>query len=157
MDFPRLEGARRASGRRGKSKPTPTALPAEALMINNTNYAHWDRLKAKSLDAQFSHEMMTGLNCSPFEADAIVEKVHEVYSPFWDDSPGLRPGQIQMVVVDASVAPNVALRKAKQRVVTLTLHAGTEDLDFRKNRSVPALRRKRLCRMAEKPSSKGDC
>ena len=124
-------------------------------MINNTNYAHWDRLKAKSLDAQFSHEMMTGLNCSPFEAEAIVEKVHEVYAPIWDASPGLRPGQVQVVVVDASVAPNVALSKAKQRVVTLTLHAGTEDLNFRKNRSVPALRRRRLCRMAEEAFQQG--
>jgi hypothetical protein len=124
-------------------------------MINNTNYAHWDRLKAKSFDAQFTHEMMTGLNCSPFEAEAIVEKVHEVYSPFWEDSPGLRPGQIQMVVVDASVAPNVPLNKAKQRVLTLTLHAGAEDLDFRKNRSVPALRRKRLCRMVEEAFQQG--
>ena len=49
MDFHRLEGARRASGRRWKSKSTPTALATEALMINNTNYAHWDRLKAKIL------------------------------------------------------------------------------------------------------------
>ncbi len=54
-------------------------------MINNTNYAHWDRLKAKSFDAQFTHEMVTGLNCSPFEAEAIVEKVHEVYSPVWTE------------------------------------------------------------------------
>jgi len=25
-------------------------------MINNTNFAHWDRLKAKSLDTQFRNE-----------------------------------------------------------------------------------------------------
>ena len=124
-------------------------------MINNTSYAHWDRLKAKTLDAHFSNEMMTGLNCSAFEAEAILEKVHEVYARLWEDSPALRPGQIQMVVVDASVAPNVPLARAKQRVVTLTLHAGVEDLDFRKSRSVPALRRRRLGRMAEEAFQQG--
>ena len=124
-------------------------------MINNTNLAHWDRLKAKSLDAQFTHEMVVGLNCSPFEAGVIVEKVHEIYAPWWELKPGLKLGQVQRVVVDASVPPNVALAKAKQRVVTLTLDAGTEDLDFRKNHSVPALRRKRLCRLAEEAFQQG--
>ena len=99
-------------------------------MINNTNLAHWDRLKAKTLDAQFSNQMRAGLNCSAFEAEAIVEKVHEVYAPLWEGSPALKPGQIQMVVVDASVPPNVPLAKAKQRVVTVTLQAGPEDLEF---------------------------
>ncbi len=51
-------------------------------MVNNTN-AHWDRLKAKSLGAQFSHEVIGSLNCSPFGAEAIVEKAHEVYAPIW--------------------------------------------------------------------------
>jgi Protein of unknown function (DUF1670) len=124
-------------------------------MINNTNFAHWDRLKAKSLDTQFSNEMVNGLNCSSFEAEAIVEKVHEIYTPLWEDRPGLKLGQIQTVVVDASVAPNVPLAKAKQRVVTLTLQAGIEDLEFRKGRSVPALRRKRLCRMCEEAFQQG--
>ena len=55
--------------------------------------------------------MVTGLNCSPFEAEAIVEKVHEVYTPLLETSPGLKPGQIQVTVVDASVAPNVPLAK----------------------------------------------
>ncbi len=124
-------------------------------MINNTNFAHWDRLKAKTLDAQFSNEMRAGLNCSAFEAEAIVEKVHEVYAPLWEGSPAVKPGQIQLVVVDASVAPNVPLAKAQQRVVTLTLQAGAEDLEFRKSHSVPALRCKRLCRMCEEAFQQG--
>lgn len=124
-------------------------------MINNTNFAHWDRLEAKTLDAQFSNEMRVGLNCSAFEAEAILEKVHEVYAPLWEGSPTVKPGQIQMVVVDASVAPNVPLAKARQRVVTLTLQAGAEDIEFRKTHSVPALRRKRLCRMCEEAFQQG--
>jgi len=124
-------------------------------MINNTNLAHWNRLQAKSLDAQFANEMVTGLNCSPFEAEAIVEKVHEIYTPLLETSQGLKPGQIQLTVVDASVAPNVPLVKAKQRLVTLTLHAGKEDIETRKKGSVPALRQKRLCRMCQEAFQQG--
>jgi hypothetical protein len=124
-------------------------------MINNTNFSHWNRLQAKSLDAQFVNEMVTGLNCSPFEAEAIVEKVHEIYAPLLETAPGLKPGQIQVTVVDASVAPNVPLVKAKQRLVTLTLHAGEEDIETRKKGSVPALRQKRLCRMCQEAFQQG--
>jgi hypothetical protein len=118
-------------------------------MINNTNFTHWNRLQAKSLDSQFVNEMVAGLNCSPFEAEAIVEKVHEIYTPLLETSQGLKPGQIQMTIIDASVAPNIPLVKAKQRLVTLTLHAGQEDIEARKNGSVPELRQKRLCRMCQ--------
>jgi hypothetical protein len=124
-------------------------------MINNTSLTHWNRIQAKSLDAQFMNEMIGGLNCSPFEAEAIVEKVHEVYSPLLDSSQGLRPGQIQMTVVDASVAPNVPLAKARQRLVTLTHYAGKEDIETRKKGSVPALRQKRLCRMSQEAFQQG--
>ena len=124
-------------------------------MINNTNFAHWSRLQAKSLDAQFVNEMVTGLNCSPFEAEAIVEKVHEIYTPLLETSQGLKPGQIQVTVIDASVAPNVPLAQAKQRLVTLTLHAGQEDIETRKKGSVPALRQKRLCRMCQEAFQQG--
>lgn len=74
-------------------------------MINNTNFTHWNRLQAKSLDAQFMNEMVKGLNCSPFEAEAIVEKVHDIYRPLLETSQGPKPGQIQVTVIDASVPP----------------------------------------------------
>ena len=124
-------------------------------MINNTNFEHWNRLQAKSLDNQFTNEMITGLNCSPFEAEAILEKVHEVYAPLLETTQGLKPGQIQMMVIDASVAPNIPLKQAKQRLVTLTLHAGKEDIETRKNGSVPELRQKRLCRMCQEAFQQG--
>lgn len=124
-------------------------------MINNTNFAHWSRLQAKSLDAQFMNEMITGLNCSPFESEAIVEKVHEIYRPLLETSQGFKPGQVQVTVVDASVAPNVPLIKAKQRLVTLTLHAGQEDIETRKKGGVPELRQKRLYRMCQEAFQQG--
>jgi hypothetical protein len=123
-------------------------------MINNTNFSHWNRLQAKSLDAQFMNEMISGLNCSPFEAEAIVEKVHQIYTPLLETTQGLKPGQIQVVVIDASVAPNVPLAKAKQKLVTLTLQAG-EDIETRSKGSVPELRQKRLCRMCQEAFQQG--
>ena len=124
-------------------------------MINNSNFAHWHRLQAKNLDAQFTNEIINGLNCSPFEAEAIIEKVHEIYAPLMEASQSLKPGQIQVMAVDASVAPNTPLSKAKQRLVTLTLDAGTEDIEARKEGSIPALRRKRLCRMCHEAFQQG--
>jgi hypothetical protein len=127
----------------------------EEHMINNSNYAHWDRLQAKTLDTQFSNEMINGLNCSPFEAEAILEKVHQIFAPLWEGNTAPKLGQIQMVVVDASVPPNVPLAKAKQRRVTLTLQAGAEDLELRKGSSIPRLRQRRLCRMCEEAFQQG--
>lgn len=124
-------------------------------MINNTSLKRWERLQAKSLDAQFINEMISGLNCSPFEADAILEKVHEIYDPLMEFTPGLKPGQIQMMVVDASVAPNTPLAAAKQRLVNLTLHDDQKDIETRRNGSVPELRQKRLCRMSQEAFQQG--
>lgn len=124
-------------------------------MINNTNLAHWARLQSKNLDTQFTNEMVNGLNCSPFEAEAIVEKVHEIYAPLIEASQGLKPGQIQIMAVDSSVAPNTPLNKAKQRLVTLTLDAGKEDIEARKMGSIQTLRRKRLCRMCHEAFQQG--
>ncbi|MFH1965783.1 MAG: DUF1670 domain-containing protein [Acidobacteriota bacterium] len=124
-------------------------------MINNTNFARWNRLQAKSLDAQFKNEMITGLNCSPFEAEAILEKVHEIYSPLMEITQGLKPGQIQHTVIDASVAPNTPLATARQRLVTLTLYDGPEDIETRRKGSVPELRQKRICRMSQEAFQQG--
>ena len=60
-----------------------------------------------------------------------------------------------MTVIDASVAPNVPLVKAKQRLVTLTLQAGQEDIETRKKGSVPELRQNRLCRMCQEAFQQG--
>jgi hypothetical protein len=124
-------------------------------MINNTDLTHWSRLQAKTLDAQFMTEMISGLNCSPFEAESIIAKVHEIYTPLLETSQALKPGQIRVMVIDASVAPNIPLAKAKQRLVALTLHAGPEDIELRKRGSVPVLRQKRLVRMCQEAFQQG--
>ena len=124
-------------------------------MINNTNHAKWDRLLAKTIENQFVQEMIEGLNCSPFEAQAILEKVFTIFGPQFDASRTLQPGQIQIMAVDASVTPNTPLAKAKQTLVTLTLKSMPEDLAYRKDKGVPGLRQKRLLRMSEEAFQQG--
>ena len=68
-------------------------------MINNSNYQRWDRLNTKNLDQQFTKEVIHGLNCSPFEASAVLETVYRVYGDFFDASENLKPGQIKLSVV----------------------------------------------------------
>jgi hypothetical protein len=46
------------------------------------------RLDSKTLDARFLNEIRNGLNCSPFEAEAVLEVVKEVYFPFLDEQSG---------------------------------------------------------------------
>jgi hypothetical protein len=124
-------------------------------MINNSNNTRKDRLLAKNLDTKFANEMHHGLNCSRFEAMAILEKVHEVYEPLFEQSGTLKPGQIQLVVMSEAVPPNVPLAEGEQKLVTLTYDAGKEDLEVRTKEGVPGLRRYRLQRIAVEAFQQG--
>jgi hypothetical protein len=98
--------------------------------------------------------MIHGLNCSRFEAEAIVETVHEVYGPLLEES-DQQPGRINLVVVAAGVRPNMPLREAPQKLVRVTLHGGEEDVEIRRAGGVPALRQARLARIAEEAFQQG--
>ena len=52
--------------------------------VRNKKREVLERLDSKTLDAKFVHEVQHGLNCSPFEAEAVLEVVKEVYFPFLD-------------------------------------------------------------------------
>jgi hypothetical protein len=124
-------------------------------MINNTSRQRWQRADARQLDRQFMQAIEHGMNCSPFEAEAIRDAVHEVYAPLLEASDSLKPGQLRLSVTDASVAPNVPLTQAQQRLVTLTLDAGGEDREVRRTGSVIALRRHRFVRICEEAFAQG--
>jgi hypothetical protein len=124
-------------------------------VINNTSLQYWQRAASKGLDPQFVNEVIQGMNCSPFEAKAILEKVHEVFDPLFSSADNLAPGQIRLSVVDSGVAPNVPLSQARQRLVTLTLHLPEEDLRVRREGGVIALRRRRMVRMCEETFQQG--
>jgi len=55
-------------------------------MINNSSINKWHRLAHKQLDQQFIHEIIHGLDCSRFEASAILDAVYRVYRPYFETS-----------------------------------------------------------------------
>lgn len=124
-------------------------------MINNTALQRWERLAAKQLDQLFMHRMTTGLNCSPFEAQAILQNVHETYSAYFQCAPGLQPGQISLQVVSLEAPPGPPLTQCPQLLVTLTLEDPTGDLPVRKKGGVTALRRHRLVRVCHEAFQQG--
>ncbi len=124
-------------------------------MINNTNQGRWERLNVKDLNSVFVNEMRAGLNCSNFEALAILEKVHEIFKPIFEASERPSPGQIEITVVDIDVPPNVHLLEAKKKVARVTLYSTNEDLEIRKKEGVPGLRQHRLNRMSEEAFQQG--
>lgn len=124
-------------------------------MINNTSLKQWNRITSKSIDVQFMNAMQQGLNCSPFETEIMVEKVHEIYGPLFDHPLTVKPGQIQTMVIDITVPAGVSLINAKQKLVTVTLSDLLIDSEVRKNEGVPSLRQKRLCRICEEAFQQG--
>lgn len=124
-------------------------------MINNSAVQKWARLAQKQLDHQFLNEMIRGLQCSPFEAQAILEAVYQVYQPYFDTSGTLKPGQMLFPVVAIENSPNTHLKDSKQLTVTLTLDAGAEDLRVRKRYGVPGLRRYRMQRVCYEAFQQG--
>lgn len=61
------------------------------MAIRNPKREQLERLASKTLDAQFKTTIQEGLNRSPFEAEAVLDVVHEVYSPFLDAAAGRAP------------------------------------------------------------------
>jgi hypothetical protein len=57
----------------------PRARKDRSMGIRNQNREILKRLDSKTLEAKFLTEIEQGLNCSPFEAEAVLEVVKEVY------------------------------------------------------------------------------
>jgi hypothetical protein len=127
----------------------------EGHMINNSNWYRWDRLAAKSLDQQFVNEIVDGLSCSPFEAEAVLESVHRVYGDYFDTGDNLKPGQVRLSVVSIEASGAQRLSDAKQVTVILTLTDDSEDLPIRKQSGVVGLRRHRIQRVCEQALDQG--
>jgi hypothetical protein len=124
-------------------------------MINNSSIHKWDRLRQKQLDTQFINQLQAGMNCSMFEAKAILNLVYEVYNPFFDNSAGMKPGQINFEVVSIENSPKEKLSDCQMQTVVLTLDAGEEDLQIRQHHGVIELRRHRLERISNEAFQQG--
>jgi hypothetical protein len=125
------------------------------LMINNSSLQKWDRLKQKQLDTQFVNSLIQGMNCSQFEAKAILNAVYDTYQPFFDNSGAMKPGQVLFEVVSIENGAQKKLSECKMVSVVLTLDAGEEDLQAREHQGVQGLRRHRLQRIVTEAFQQG--
>lgn len=124
-------------------------------MINNSSLHKWERLDQKHLDQQFLNTIIHGMNCSPFEANAILDTVHEIYGTFFDMSGSLKPGQTLFQVLAIDNCPSTQIKHAKQVSVILTLDNGPEDLRIRENSGVSGLRIHRMERVCNEAFQQG--
>ena len=124
-------------------------------MINNSSLNKWSRLEEKSLDNQFVNDVMNGLNCSPFEAKAILDTVHRVYGDFFDYSQELGPGKAKFIVISVEDSPVKKLKEATKISVTLTINDDKEDLAIKEKKGVVALRQHRLSRICNEAFMQG--
>lgn len=122
-------------------------------MLNNSSIHKWDRLSQKQQDTQFVNKLQAGMNCSMFEAKAILNLVYEVYQPFTENSASLKPGQLLFEVVGIENSPKEKLSDCQMKTVVLTLDAGEEDLRVRREQGVIELRRHRLQRLTNEAFS----
>jgi len=116
-------------------------------MVNNSSIKKFDRLSQKQFDTQFVNEIISGLQCSPFEARAILDTLYKVYSPYFQMNGSLKPGQVLFQVVSIDNSPSLSLAECKQLTVTLTLNDEQEDLHIREQSGVIGLRRHRIQRV----------
>ena len=93
--------------------------------VRNRKREVLERLDSKTLDARFTTEIQQGLNCSPFEAEAVLDVVKEVYFPFLAaEAPQAPPGKITLIAVAADEPAGKPVADCKKQTVCLTLHHG---------------------------------
>jgi len=124
-------------------------------MINNSSSQKWTRLEAKNLDSQFINDIINGMNCSSFEAKAVLDTVHKVYGNFFDYSEELAPGKAKFIVISAEDPPSKKLTEATKVCVTLTINDDKEDLPIKKKQGVVSLRQQRLIRICNEAFMQG--
>jgi len=125
------------------------------LMINNTSHSLWDRLQQKTLNQQFTNRLIEGLNCSPFEANAILDTVYQVFSSHMDTSGQQGLGEVHILCTGIENSSAKPLKDANMVRVRLTLDGGDQDLEIRRTGGPVALRQHRTERMAHEAYQQG--
>ena len=124
--------------------------------VRNRNREVLERLDSKTLDARFTTEIQQGLNCSPFEAEAVLDVVKEVYFPHLSgEAPQAPPGKITLVAVAADEPAGKPVAVCKKQTICLTLHRGKLD-DLLIHKGGPAaFRQARILDLCQQALSQG--
>jgi hypothetical protein len=113
-----------------------------------------NRLRLKSLDSQFRTEVSQGLNCSPFEAEGVLEVVKEVFFPFLHEAAAKAPpGKITLVAVAADEPAGKPLANCRKVTVCLTVHRGESDDQLLIKQGAAAFRRARIAAICDEALS----
>lgn len=125
--------------------------------VRNVRRQELRRLEAKTLDARFLTEIQEGLNCSPFESEAVLQVVKEVYFPFLDqvESSPTVPGKLTVIGVCADEPAGKPIAKCEKRVVSLTLHRGVADDQILQQQGPAAFRQARIPDLCQEALSQG--
>ena len=115
------------------------------------------RLKAKTLESQLITELLHGLGCSPFEANAVLQTVHEVYAPRFNpaDATNGPPGVTWVVAVDADEPAGKPISACAKRTIQLTVHRGHEDDVILRTQGPQAFRLARISDVLQQAMSRG--
>ena len=124
--------------------------------IRNQNREILKRLDSKTLDAKFLVEVEHGLNCSPFEAEAVLEVVKEVYFPFIDEHCAKAPpGKVTLVAVSADEPAGKPVAECEKQSVCLTVHRGAEDDRIVQEQGPAGFRQARIPDLCQETLSQG--
>ena len=124
--------------------------------VRNAKREELERLDCKTLDAQFKSTVRDGLNCSPFEAEAVLQVVHEVYGAALSGSDsGPLPGQVTLVAIDAEEPAGKPVAECQKQTVRLTVHRGATDDRCLQEKKAAAFRRSRIPDLCQEALSQG--
>ena len=124
--------------------------------IRNKKRETLKRLDSKTLDAKFLQEIQHGLNCSPFEAEAVLEVVKEVYFPFLDEqSIKAPPGKVTLIAVSAEEPAGKPVADCEKQNVCLSLHRGPEDDRILQEKGPAGFRQARIPEICQEALSQG--
>ena len=125
------------------------------MAVRDAKREELDRLDCKTLDARFKTTIREGLNCSPFEAQAIVEVVHEVYGAALGRSDAALPGRTSLVAVDAEEPAGKPVADCEKRTVHLTVHRGGRDDHCLQEQGPDGFRQSRIADLCQEALSQG--
>jgi hypothetical protein len=106
----------------------------------------WDRLSAKTADALFIQELVTGFELAPRAARGILDVATSILGPNTD---GVRTGQIRIVGTAASARHGRPIADLDKRSVIVTVDAGREDMAVLRDHGAADLRRVRILRVTD--------
>lgn len=124
--------------------------------IRNKKVEEFQRLEMKSLDSQFRNQVMEGLGCSRFEAEAVLGVVQEVYGSYLGQSEKkVPPGYLSIVCVDANEPAGKPIAECQMCSVLLHVHRGADDDRLLQQRGASVFRRERILDLCQEALSQG--